>query len=90
MDFILNFIYYNKYNIYNADVKDHHPLKDLIKEDSTVKFRSILLIEDEFKRKLKRICLVAQFNIDLAIAKLIKNFWCHFKQFILGIKHVSR
>jgi len=77
------------------EVKEHHPLKDIIHSveavsSDVIKLRSVLLLTDDFKQKLKRIFILAQFRVDFAVSELIRTFWFRFKQFLLGVRLVSR
>lgn len=77
------------------DVKDHHPLKDIIQSveaasADVIKLRSVMLLTDDFKQKLKKIFIIAQFRVDFTVSELIRTFWFRFKQFLLGPRMVSK
>jgi hypothetical protein len=71
------------------DVKDHHPLRDVIQrtEESIdwVKLRSLQRLGDAFKEKIKAILYLAQYRIEYALASILEKFWMRMKQTILGL-----
>lgn len=89
----------SKYNEYTKserllkliqDVKDHHPLKDLISNTEHlsiewIKLRSMSRLSDNFKSKIKSLLKMAQYRIEAVISSLLENFWLRMKQFIIGI-----
>lgn len=77
------------------EVKDHHPLKDIIQSvevasADVIKLRSVMVLTDDFKQKLKKIFMLAQFRVDFTVSELIRTFWFRFKQFLLGPRLVSK
>lgn len=76
------------------DVKDHHPFKDLLNSADAplelYKLRSLMRLKEEFREKLKRLFLAAQFKIETAMVMLMERYWLRFKQFLLGVRGLVR
>lgn len=78
------------------DVIAHHPFRHLFSgpaEDvhpDLYTLRSLVRIKADFKAKLKRAFVSAQLKIDTAVAGLLGRFWRQFKQFVLGVRTLTR
>lgn len=76
------------------EVKDHHPFKDLLNSADAplelYKLRSLMRLKDEFRDKLKRLFLAAQFKIETSLVMLLERYWLRFKQFLLGVRGLVR
>jgi hypothetical protein len=88
-----NFMNSSKLESLIQEVKDHHPMKDVIREDAQnhqdidwIRLRSMQRISENFKQKMRNILFMAQFRIEYCLACLLEKFWLRLKLFIYGIK----
>lgn len=75
------------------EVKDFHPLRDVIEETEGsidwVQLRSVQRLGENFKEKVRAILYMAQFRIENALASIVEKFWLRMKQSLLGV-HIVR
>lgn len=74
------------------DVKDHHPYQhaeDAGLEVNWLEVRTITRIKDDAIAKLENLLWMAQFALEISMARMLNVFWRRMKQFISGIDIVK-
>lgn len=75
------------------DVKDHHPLREVMQETEGhidwVMLRSVQRLGDNFKDKIKRILYMAQYRIEYKLACILERFWLRMMQISVGIHEIN-